>query len=276
MTIPSVELPTGDSMPAIAAGSVYDDPDRQRHAVELALKAGHRHLDTAEAYGNERTIGEAIRSYDRDAVFLTSKVSPPNLYYDSVIDACRRSLDRLGVEVIDLYLVHWPNPTVSLRETLDAMATLVDRGMVRNVGVSNFDAHLLRVAQHISDVPIALNQVEYHPLYQRPALLERAADTDVVLGAAAPFGRGLAFENDTLTTIAEKYDRSVGQVVLRWEIQRDVVPVPKSANSDHVAANLDVFDWELDADDVRRIDEIGRREKAYAISMDDEVYGIEP
>lgn len=276
MAIPTVELPNGDSMPAIAAGSVYDDPNRQRRAVDLALDAGHRHLDTAEAYGNERTIGQAIRSYERDAVFLTSKVSPPNLHYDGVIDACRGSLDRLGVDRIDLYLVHWPNPTISLRETLDAMSTLVDRGMVRNVGVSNFDAHLLRVAQHVSDVPIALNQVEYHPLYQRPAILERAAETDVVLGAAAPFGRGLTFEDDTLATIAEEYDRSVGQVVLRWEIQRDVVPVPKSATPDHVAANLDVFDWELDAEDVRRIDDIGRREKAYAISMDDDVYGIEP
>jgi diketogulonate reductase-like aldo/keto reductase len=156
------------------------------------------------------------------------------------------------------------------------MATLVDRGLVRNVGVSNFDPHLLRVAQHVSDVPIAVNQVEYHPLYRRPALLERAAETDVVISAAAPLGRGTAFEVETVRDVAAEYGKTPAQVALRWEVQRGVVPIPKSSSPEHVEANLDVFDWELDEADLRRIDAIDRRESVYAISMDDETYGIAP
>ena len=277
VTVPSVTLPSGDEMPRVGAGTWDLAGDTVRESVRAALDAGYTHVDTAEGYMNESAIGDAIADYDRDDLFLTSKVLPSNLNYDSVIEACEDSLDRLGTDYLDLYLVHWPNPAISVRETLRGMARLRERGLVCNVGVSNFSAYQLSCARHVADVPIAVNQIEFHPWFQRPDLVEYCRETDTVIEAAAPLARTEIFEDETVQELAETYDRTPAQVVLRWAIENDVVVLPKSTSPDHVRENLDLFDWELDAADRRRLDEADRDHPVYDFPTRDwsrDVYGI--
>ncbi|WP_135819587.1 aldo/keto reductase [Halostella litorea] len=277
MTLPTKTLPSGDELPVVGVGTWNIGGDTVREAVRAGLDAGYAHVDTAEGYKNEAEIGEALADYDRDDVFLTSKVLPKNLAYESVIQSCEASLERLGTDYLDLYLIHWPNPAISLRETLDAMATLHDEGKVRNVGVSNFSAYQLSCAQHVSDVPIAVNQIEYHPWFQRPDLVEYCRETDTVIEAAAPLARTEIFESDVVADLADSYGKSPAQVVLRWAVENDVVPLPKSSTPEHVRENVELFDWELDDADRQRLDEADRDRPVYDYPSRDwtgDVYGI--
>jgi len=275
--VPAVTLPGGDELPMVGVGTWNIDGDTVRDSVRARLDAGYTHVDTAEGYMNESEIGDVIAHYDREDLFLTSKILPKNLDYESVISSCEDSLERLGTDYLDLYLIHWPNPAISLRETLDAMATLHDRGHVRNVGVSNFSAYQLSCAHHIADVPIAVNQIEFNPWFQRPELVEYCRETDTIVEAAAPLGRGNVFENDTVQELAEKYDRSPVQIALKWEVERGIVTLPKSSSPAHVRANLELFDWEMTDTDLARLDEVDRDEPTYDTGARDwtrDVYGI--
>ncbi|WP_121823472.1 aldo/keto reductase [Halostella salina] len=277
MTVPTRTLPSGDELPAVGVGTWNISGDTVREAVRAGLDAGYAHVDTAEGYRNEDAVGDAIADYDREDVFLTSKVLPKNLGYESVLQSCEASLERLGTDYLDLYLIHWPNPAISLRETLDAMATLHDEGKVRNVGVSNFSAYQLSCAQHVSDVPIAVNQIEFHPWFQRPDLVEYCRETDTVIEAAAPLARTDIFGSEVVQDLAETYDKSPAQVVLRWAVENDVVPLPKSSSPEHVRENLELFDWELDDADRQRLDAADRDEPVYDYPSRDwtgDVYGI--
>lgn len=276
MSVPTATLPNGE-LPVVGKGTYRLDGDTARTAVSAALDTGYTRLDTAEGYHNEGEIGDVLAEHDRENLFLTSKVLPKNLDYESVIDACESSLGRLGTDYLDLYLIHWPNPAISLRETLNAMATLHDRGLVRNVGVSNFSRYQLSAALHVSDVPIAVNQIEFHPYLQRPELVEYCQDNDVVVEAAAPLARTEVLDDPVVEDIAEKHDRTPAQVVLRWAIEKDVVVLPRSTSETHIQQNFELFDWELDPEDRRRIDDLDRDEPVYddrAKSWDDDVWGI--
>jgi len=269
-------LPGGDELPALGLGTWTIDGEAVKESVRTALDAGYTHIDTAEGYRNEAEIGGAIADYDRDDVFLTSKVLAKNLDYDSLIESCEASLDRLGTDYLDLYLIHWPNPAISLRESLDAMGTLHDEGLVRNVGVSNFSAYQLSCAHHISDVPIAVNQIEFHPWFQRPDLVEYCRETDTVVEAAAPLARTEIFEDEVVRDLAEKHDVSPAQVVLKWAVERDVVALPRSSSPDHVRANADL-DFAMDESDLAALDERDRDRPVYdhpARDWSDNVYGI--
>ncbi|MFB6150190.1 MAG: aldo/keto reductase [Haloarculaceae archaeon] len=274
--VPTRTLPSGDELPMVGFGTYDIDGEDLKRGLRAALDAGYTHVDTAEGYHNEAEIGEVLAEYDRDEIFLTSKVLPKNLNYDSVIEACEASLERLGTDYLDLYLIHWPNPAISLRETLHAMARLHDRGLVRNVGVSNFSAYQLSCAHHVSDVPIAVNQIEFHPWFQRPDLVEYCRETDTVVEAAAPLGRTAVFEDEVVQDLAEKYDRSPAQVVLKWAIERDVVVLPRSKTPEHVRSNFDLFDWTMDDADLAAMDERDRDEPVYdtpARGWEDDVWG---
>lgn len=277
MTVPTVSLPSGDDLPLVGKGTWRLDDEQVHESVTTAIDAGYTHVDTAEGYMNEAGVGRAVAEHDRSELFVTSKVLPKNLDYQSVIDACEASLERLGTDYLDLYLIHWANPAVSIRETMDAMATLQDRGLVRNVGVSNFSRYQLSAALHVSDVPIAVNQIEFHPYLQRPDLLEYCREQDVVVEAAAPLARTAVFGDETIEALAEKYDRTPAQVVLRWAIEKDVVVLPKSRSAAHIRENVALFDWELDHEDHQRIDDLDRDEPVYDVrsrSWDDDVWGI--
>jgi diketogulonate reductase-like aldo/keto reductase len=272
----SYTLPSGDELPALGLGTWNIDGETVTESVRAALDAGYTHVDTAEGYRNEVEIGEAISDYDREDIFLTSKVLPKNLTYDSLVEACEASLDRLGTDYLDLYLVHWPNPAISLRETLSAMATLHDEGLVRNVGVSNFSAYQLSCAHHVSDVPIAVNQIEFHPWFQRPDLVDYCRETDTVVEAAAPLARTEIFEDEVVQDIAETAGVSPAQVVVKWAIEREVVALPKSSAPEHVRANADL-DFALDEDDLAALDRRDRDRPIYdhpARDWSGDVYGI--
>jgi diketogulonate reductase-like aldo/keto reductase len=274
MSTPTRTLPSGDEMPLVGAGTWNLTGETATEAVRTALDAGYAHVDTAEGYHNEAAVGAALAEYDREDVFLTSKVLPSNLHYESVVESCRASLDRLGTDYLDLYLIHWPNPTISLRETLAALERLHEEGLVRNVGVSNFSQYQLMFALKVSDVPIAVNQVEFHPWLYQADLLEYCEDNDIVLTAAAPLARTEVLDDPVVRDVAEAYDRTPAQVVLRWQVRKGVVTIPKSATPAHIRSNVEVFDWELDDADAARIDAIDTEERVYMIDLDDETYGI--
>jgi len=277
MSVPSLTLPSGDELPVVGLGTWDLDDDAVRGSVRAALDGDYTHVDTAEGYHNEAAIGETLADYDRDDLFLTSKVLPKNLDYGNVLRACERTLDRLGTDYLDLYLIHWPNPAISLRETLDAMATLHERGKIRNVGVSNFTGYQLSNALHISDVPIAVNQIEFNPRFQRHDLVEYCQSEGVVVEAAAPLARTAVLDDETVLELAEAYDRTPAQIVLRWAVEKDIVVLPKSSSATHVAENVDLFGWELDPEDHRRIDELDRNDPVYDTLTRDwsrEVYGV--
>ena len=274
---PTAELPSSDELPMVGVGTWDIGGDTVKDSVRAGLDAGYTHVDTAEGYGNEAEIGEVLADYDRDDIFLTTKVLPKHLHYESVIESCKASLERLGTDYLDLYLIHWPNPAVSLRETLSAMATLHDEGMVRNIGVSNFSAYQLSCAHHVSDVPIAVNQIEFHPWFQRPDLVDYCRETDTTIEAAAPLGRTAVFDDDAVQELAEKYERSAPQITLKWAVERGVVVLPKSRSPDHVRANLELFDWEMDEADLERLDDADRDHPVYdypSRDWTDDVYGI--
>jgi len=278
MALSTHTLPSGDEIPALGYGTWRVGGETVKAGVRTALDAGYSHVDTAEGYGNEAEIGEALSEYDREAVFLTSKVLPKNLAYDPLIESCEASLERLGTDYLDLYLVHWPNPTVSLRESLSAMATLHDRGLVRNVGVSNFSAYQLSCAHHVADVPIAVNQIEFHPWFQRPDLVNYCRDTDTIVAAAAPLARGEVFDDPVVEDLAETYDVSPAQVVLKWATEREVVVLPKSSSPEHIRANADL-DWSMGDEDLAALDDRDRDHPVYdtpARDWTDDTYGIEP
>jgi len=277
MQIPSRTLLSGEDLPIAGVGTWNIGGNTVQDAVRAGLDAGCTHIDTAEGYTNEAEIGAAIAEYDREDLFLTSKVLPKNLNYESVIESCAASLEKLGTDYLDLYLIHWPNPAISLRETLDAMATLHDQGKVRNVGVSNFSSYQLSAAHHVSDVPIAVNQIEFHPWFQRPDLVEYCRETDTVVEAAAPLARTEVFDDPVIQDLAEQYDRSPAQVVLKWATERNVVVLPKSTSPAHVRQNVELFDWDLAPEDRRRIDDLDRDYPVYdTVGRDwtDDVYGI--
>ncbi|GGJ01510.1 hypothetical protein GCM10008995_09140 [Halobellus salinus] len=202
---------------------------------------------------------------------------PKNLDYKSVVRACERSLGRLDTDYLDLYLTHWPNPAISLREILTAMKTLCDRGLVDNAGVSNFSAYQLSCTKYISEVPIAVNQIELHPLYQQPEVREYCRQSDTVVEAAAPLGRTDIFENPTIREIADAHGRSSTEVILRWAIARDTVVLPKSTSPAHIETNLTAWNWDLPEEDLSVINDLNRDEPVYdqaAHGWGRDVYGI--
>jgi diketogulonate reductase-like aldo/keto reductase len=272
--IPTRKLKTGDEIPVIAYGTWDIAEENVGEKVEIALKTGYNHIDTAEGYHNEAGIGEVLADYDREDLFITSKVLPSNLNYESVIKACKRSLEKLGTDYLDLYLIHWPNPAISLRETLQAMKYLVDEGMVKNIGVSNFSVYQLKVALKITPVPITVNQVEFHPWLYQKELLEVCDQNDVVIEASAPLARTEVLSDETILELADKYDKSPAQIVLKWELQKGIVPLPKSKSRDHIIENLELFNWDLATEDMKKIDNIDQEKRVYMISLDDETYGI--
>ncbi|NHN40391.1 aldo/keto reductase [Halorubellus sp. JP-L1] len=250
-------VPVGDDdVPAIGLGTWKLTGQTAYGTLKTALSLGYRHVDTAQAYENERHVGNAIADgdVDRDDVFLTTKVRPDRYEPGDLAASVRESLDRLDTDYVDLLLLHWPNPLSDLDATLRAMADLVDDGAVSHVGVSNFSRRQLEKAIARSPVPIATNQVQFHPFKPQRELLRFCQDNDVMLTAYSPLAHGAVLDDDLLWAIGRQYDKTPAQVALRWATQhRGVCAVPKSQSREHLAQNLDVFDFALDADEMERI-----------------------
>lgn len=272
--IPTTTLKTGNEMPLIGYGTWNLGGKTLKESLRIALEKGYNHIDTAEGYRNEAEIGEVLEDYDRDELFITSKVLPTNLHYDDVLRSVDRTLDKLGTDYLDLYLIHWPNPAISLRETLLAFSKIYESGLVKNIGVSNFNKYQLRIAQKISNVPISVNQVELHPWNREQKLFEYCKKNDVTLTASAPLARTKVLQDSTVNDLAEKYQKSPAQIVLRWQIDQGVVTVPKSSSKGHIESNFEVVNFELEEDDVDQINNITKQEKVYQLDLEDEIYGI--
>lgn len=268
------QLNNNQSIPVIGFGTYSLQAEEAERAVEHALNIGYTHLDTAEGYKNEENLGKVLANYNRDDLFITSKVVPSNLNYENVLRACERSLEKLGISHLDLYLIHWPNPAISLRETLQAMEKLVTDGKVKSVGVSNFSLNQLKFALKLSRVPITVNQIEFHPFWPQKKLLDFCHENEVAVTAAAPLGRTEFLEKDIFKQLAKKYNRTPAQIILRWEREKGVIPLPRSTSKKHIEENLAILDWKLEKEDIELIDNINERYKAYSYSIDHEIYGV--
>ena len=241
-------------MPQLGFGVFLVPPDEVIEPVRTALDAGYRLIDTATLYDNEEGVGRAIRDsgVPRDELFVTTKVWNTDQGYDSTLRAFDNSQKLLGLDVIDLYLIHWPAPKRDRYvETWKALERLYDDGRVRAIGVSNFTvAHLLRLLDETDVVP-AVNQIELHPGFAQTELREFHDAHDIVTESWSPLGRGHGLlDQPTVTDIAKRHDRTPAQVVLRWHIQLGLVVIPKSVRAERIRENFEVFDFELDAQEM--------------------------
>jgi diketogulonate reductase-like aldo/keto reductase len=240
----------GVSVPALGLGTWQLTGPTCTETVRTAVEMGYRHVDTAQAYGNERQVGMGIEAadVDREDVFLVTKLAGGNRDAESVRRSTRESLHKLGTDYLDLLLIHWPNTPwmAETAETLRAMNDLVDEGSVEHIGVSNFSPSQLDKARELSEAPILTDQVQYHPYWDQRRLLDYCRIHDVMVTAYSPLARGGVLEDPALVTIGNRYGKSPAQVALRWLVQQDgVAAIPKASSQEHLEANLAIFDFEL-------------------------------
>lgn len=244
----SVRLRGGATIPQLGFGTFQIPPEETAQAATKALELGYRHIDTAAGYDNEAQVGEALKALgsDRDDVFVTTKLRNGEQGYDSALAAFEASRRRLQVDVVDLYLIHWPVPRKEKYvETWRAFAKLLDEGAVRAIGVSNFlPEHLGRLIDETGVVP-AVNQVEVHPGFSQPTTLESCVAHGVTVEAYSPLGQGADLKNPVVTKIAADLGVTPAQVILQWHLNKGRVVIPKSTHAERMRENLDVFDFSL-------------------------------
>jgi 2,5-diketo-D-gluconate reductase A len=259
--VPKIPLRGGGEIPQLGFGVFQVRRRETEAAVAEALAAGYRHIDTAAAYGNEAQVGEAIRAsgLDRSEVFLTTKCWNDDQGYEEAKRALHASLQRLRLDFVDLYLIHWPVPTHDRYvETWRAFIELRDEGLARTIGVSNFlPGHLERVIAESGETP-AINQVELHPYFQQRELGGLHESLGIVTEAYSPLAQGLVLGDPAIAAIAEAHSRTPGQVVIRWHLQTGNVVIPKSATPERIRENFEVFDFDLTRDEVETIDALDR------------------
>nr|WP_210423484.1 aldo/keto reductase [Halorussus marinus] len=252
-------------MPRLGLGTWQNtEGDQCAESVRTALEAGYRHIDTAQAYDNEESVGEGIAAadVDREDVFLATKIWTSNLAHDDVLSTAEESLDKLGVDYVDLLYVHWPANEYDPEGTLSAFDQLYEEGLIENVGVSNFEPRHLDEAREILDAPVFANQVEMHPLLPQDELVEYGREHDINLVAYSPLARGEVFDVPEIQDVAEKHDASPAQVSLAWLLQRDgVAAIPKATSEEHILDNWGARDLDLDDEDVAKIESIDTRER---------------
>ena len=260
-SIGPADCPSADGMPMLGLGTWQNtDPDQCAESVRTALELGYRHVDTAQAYDNEAAVGDGIAAadVDREELFLATKVWYSNLAGEDVRRTTRASLERLGVDAVDLLYVHWPAGPYDPEDTLSAFADLHDEGLIDRIGVSNFTPELLEEALEGCDAPIVANQVELHPLFPQEELRAVCDRHDVTVVAYSPLARGRVFDVPEIREVAAKHDASEAQVSLVWLREQGVVAIPKATSREHLADNWASLELELDAEDVAAIDAIDR------------------
>lgn len=238
----------GATIPALGFGTYLLKGGEARRMTEYALSIGYRHIDTAQMYGNETDVGAGITasSVPRDEIFLTTKVWPDQFRDGDLQKAAADSLKKLATDAVDLLLLHWPNPQIPLAETIGALNDVKNKGMAKHIGISNFTTPLMAEAIGLSDAPLVVNQVEYHPYLSQATLLKALRQQDMALTAYSPLARGSIAKDKTLQTIAADHGKTAGQVALRWFMQQpQVSAIPKAASEAHAQANLAIFDFAL-------------------------------
>jgi 2,5-diketo-D-gluconate reductase A len=251
---PFITLNDGRRMPQLGLG-VWQTPDADCPAVvRAALQAGYRSVDTAAVYGNEHGVGEGLRAAPRDAVFVTTKLWNDRQGYDSALTAFDQSLSRLGLDYVDLYLIHWPVPRHGLyRQSWKALVEIQKSGRARSIGVSNFNAELIDELVAETGVTPAVNQIELHPGFQQADLRAAHAARGIVTESWSPLGRGAMLEDPVIVSIARKHGKTPAQVIVRWHLDLGLVVIPKSVRPERIRENIDVFGFGLDPDDLAAI-----------------------
>jgi diketogulonate reductase-like aldo/keto reductase len=265
MTVPNVILNNGIEIPQLGYGVFKVPQDETRQAVSRALAAGYRHIDTAKLYDNEEGVGQAIADsgLDRDEIFVTTKLWNDDQGHDAALLAFDASMKRLGLDVLDLYLIHWPLPGKDLYvDTWRALEELYHDGRIRAIGVSNFQPdHLRRLVDETDVVPV-INQVELHPYLQQADVRETGAELGVATEAWSPIAKGgELLKDEVVTRLAEKHRKTPAQIVLRWHIQIANVVIPKSVTPSRIEENIDVFDFALDDEEMAAIAGLDRGER---------------
>ena len=260
----NITLNNGVKMPGFGLG-VYkvEDGDTAVHAVRTAIDVGYRSIDTASFYDNERSVGLAVREsgVPREELFITSKVWNDQQGYESTLKAFDESLEKLGTDYLDLYLIHWP-VTGKYKETYRALETLYEEGRVRAIGVSNFHVHHLENLLADCKVKPAVNQVEYHPHLSQVELKAFCEKENIQLEAWSPLKRGRLLNEPTIVEIGNKYGKSAAQVILRWDIQHHVITIPKSITAERIQENANIFDFTLTQQEMTQIDNLNKNERA--------------
>ncbi|MDI3256978.1 MAG: aldo/keto reductase [Kyrpidia sp.] len=256
-------LSNGVPMPWFGLG-VYkaEDGEEVERAVLTALEVGYRNIDTAAMYGNEAGVGRAVKAsgIPREQMFLTTKVWNTDQGYDSTLKAFEESRRRLGVDYVDLYLIHWPVKG-KYKETWKALERLYRDGWVRAIGVSNFQIHHLEDLLAGCEIPPMVNQVEYHPRLTQKPLLAFCEEHRIQLEAWSPLMRGRIFDDPVVRRLAEKYNKSPAQIVLRWDLEHRVATIPKSVRPERIRENADIFDFQLAPQDVANLDQLNRDQR---------------
>ncbi len=255
----------GTRIPALGFGTFRMRGAECTQAVEAALEIGYRHLDTARIYNNEEAVGEGIRAsgVPRKNLFITSKAWMDDLSPDGVRKSLEQSLEDLHIDYLDLWLIHWPNPSFPVEVTLEAMLEEVNRGRVHDLGVSNFPVGLFTRAAAVA--PVVCNQVEYHPYLDQSEVIQAAREHDAMVMAYAPLGVGKCSQDEALASIGAKYGKTAAQVTLRWLMQQpNVGAIPKASTIAHAQENFEIFDYELPADDMAAIHALARGERMVA------------
>lgn len=265
MTVPTITLNNGRTIPQLGFGVFQIDPKDTVEAVTTALEIGYRHIDTAQMYGNEREVGEAIArsGIPREEVFVTSKLNNGHHRPEDAERTFGETLERLGLDWIDLFLIHWPLPTLydgDYVSTWRTLASFVQDGRAASVGVSNFQPdHLRRIVDETGVVP-AVNQVEVHPYFGNEAVRAAGAELGIATEAWSPIAQGDVLDDPVLQEIAAAKDRSTAQVALRWHVERGDIVFPKSVTPARIRENFEIFDFSLSPDEVAQISSLDRGE----------------
>ncbi len=250
----------GAKMPALGFGTWKLTGPECETAVDIAIESGYTHIDTAQIYENEEEVGTGIKisGIDRSKLFLTTKVWRDHFISGKVLESVDDSLRKLKTDYVDLLLVHWPFPEVSVEKLVEGVLKAQAAGKAKLIGVSNFTVQQMEQALKVSGGKIATNQVEYHPYLSQKPVLDFTKSHDMILTAYSPVARGKAIKDATLKAIGEKYGKSPAQVTLRWLMQQDnVTAIPKSATPDNIRLNIDIFDFELSTEDMAKINAMG-------------------
>ncbi|NGM69379.1 aldo/keto reductase [Natronolimnobius sp. AArcel1] len=257
-SIDSTMCPTASTIPMLGLGTWQASNDDCTAAVQTALECGYRHIDTAQGYDNEDAVGEGIAAsdVDRDDIFLATKVSSSNLAHEDILETARESVDRLGVESVDLLYVHWPSRAYDPEGTLSAFDQLYDEGLIENVGISNFEPEQIEQAVALCDAPILANQVECHPLLPQEHIRDACANYDIEVVAYSPLARGSIVDQPEIQEIAAKHNVTETQVSLAWLHEKGVTAIPKSVTPEHIRDNWRSLTLDLEQDDINRIDAI--------------------
>ncbi|MFT8930639.1 MAG: aldo/keto reductase [Sporolactobacillus sp.] len=258
-----ITLRNGVTMPGLGLG-VWHVPNGSTviHSVINALEAGYRLIDTAEHYHNEEGVGEAIRQsgISRDQVFITTKLWNADQGFESTLQAFNKSLKKIGLDYLDLYLIHWPLSGI-YQESWKALVKLYQEGWVRAIGVSNFHPHHIESLKEVSDFLPLVDQVELHPLLSQVPIRNYCAAQAIQIEGYSPLGTGSVLDNPVIKEIGIKYQKHPAQIILRWSIQNEVVTIPRSTQKTHIGANADIFDFSLGPDDMQAIDALNENKR---------------